>query len=139
MSPTSTKVNLRWEKVSIPFTVDIGDIHGRVLTAFREAIKNRKSDDFRAVNQGANYIRTFKLKANYDEALSWIDSSIQAKEGVGNLNIKAKILAEMGRFDEAVALGEKALQLAKAATPPNSGAIAELDESLKKWRVKRIS
>jgi hypothetical protein len=139
VTENSTRVILRWEKVSVPFTVDVGDIHGRVLTSIREAIKNRKPDDFRALNQGANYVRTFKLKANYDEALGWIDSSIQAKEGVGNLNVKAKLLAEMGRFDEAVALGAKALEMAKALTPPNAGAVAELEESLKKWKAKKTS
>ena len=139
VTENSTRVNLRWEKISVPFTVDVGDIHGRVLTSIRDAIKNRKPDDFRPVNAGANYIRTFKIKANYDEALGWIDSSIQAKEGVGNLNIKAKLLAEMGRFDEAVVLGAKALEMAKALTPPNAGAVAELEESLRKWKAKKTS
>lgn len=133
----TTRVNLRWEKISVPFTVDIGDIHGRVLASVRDAIKSRKSDDFRPLNQGANYVRTFKLKANYDEALGWIDESIKARETVGNLNIKAGLLAEMGRYDEAVTLGEKALGLAKNATPPNQSAIVSIEDSIKKWRGKR--
>jgi hypothetical protein len=140
VTANSTRVNLRWEKVAVPFTVDIGDIHGRVLTSVRDAIKGRKSDDFRPLNQGANYIRTFKLKANYDEALGWVDTSIKARETPGNLNIKAGILAEMGRFDEAVTLGEKALQLGKSSTPPASQAtIVSLEDSLKKWRAKRTN
>jgi len=139
VTANSTRVNLRWEKIAIPFTVDVGDIHGRSLQAIRDAIKNRKSDDFRPLNQGANYVRTFKLKANYDEALGWVDSSIQAKETIGNLNIKAGLLAEMGRFDEAVTLGEKALVMAKALTPANPGAVAGLEDSLKKWKSKRTS
>ncbi len=140
VTASTARVNLRWEKISVPFTVDIGDIHGRVLSTIRDAIKNRKSDDFRPVNQGANYVRTFKLKANYDEALGWIDTSIQARETVGNLNTKAGILAEMGRFDESVVLGEKALQLAKGSTPPASKAtIVSLEDSIKKWKAKRTS
>ncbi|PYS99603.1 MAG: hypothetical protein DMF63_10990 [Acidobacteria bacterium] len=139
VTENSTRVNLRWEKISVPFTVDTGDIHGRVLAQIREAITNRKPDDFRPLNAGANYVRTFKLKANYDEAMGWIDSSIQAKENVGNLNIKAKLMAEMGRFDEAVVLGGKALEMAKAMTPPNAGGIAELEESLRKWKAKKAS
>jgi len=133
-------IALRWEKIAIPFTVDIGDIHGRTIAAIREAIKNRKADDFRPLGQGANYVRTFKLKANYDEALGWIDESVKAKETVGNLNGKAGLLAEMGRFDEAVALGEKALAMAKSSTPPASQAqLVQLEDSLKKWRAKRTS
>ena len=136
----SAKVVLRWEKIAVPFTVNIGDIHGRVLASIRDAIKARKSDDFRPLNQGANYVRTFKLKTNYDEALGWVDTSIKARETVGNLNIKAGILAQMGKFDEAVALGEKALQLGKSSTPPASKAqIVALEDSIKKWKAKRAS
>lgn len=139
VTASAARVNLRWEKIAVPFTVDIGDIHGRMLTTIRDAIKTRKSDDFRPLNQGANYVRTFKLKTNYDEALGWIDTSITAREAVGNLNIKAGILAEMGRFDEAVVLGEKALQLGKSSTPPASQAtIVSLEDSIKKWKAKKV-
>jgi hypothetical protein len=139
VAPNSTLVNLRWEKVAVPFTVDVGDIHGRSLAAIREAIKARKDDDFRPLNQGASYIRTFKLKANYDEGLGWIDTSIAGRETIGNLNVKAGLLAEMGRFDEAVALGEKALGLAKAAATPSRSTIASLEDSIKEWKAKRTN
>lgn len=138
VSADSTKVNLRWEKIAVPFTVGIGDIHGRVLAAYREAIKNRKADDFRPNAQAANYVRTFHLKSNYDEAMGWLDESIKARETAGNLNAKANLLAEMGRYDEAVVLGEKALAMAKAATPPASAAqIAGIEESIKKWKAAK--
>ena len=139
VTPNTAKVNLRWEKIAVPFTVDIGDVHGRVLASIRDAIKNRKADDFRPLNQGASYVRTFKLKANYDEALGWIDESIKAKEAFGNLNVKAGLLAEMGRYDEAVVVGEKALQLAKAATPPNQSSIISIEDSIKKWKARRTT
>jgi len=139
VTPNTTRVNLRWEKISLPFTVDIGDVHGRVLAAFRDAITNRKADDFRPYNAAANYVRTFKLKANYDEALGWVDTSIKARETTGNLNIKAGLLAQMGRFDEAVTLGEKALGLAKAATPPSQATIVTIEDSIKKWKGKKAS
>jgi tetratricopeptide (TPR) repeat protein len=138
VTASTTLVKLRWDKIELPLTVAIGDIHGRVLASVREAIKNRKSDDFRPYNQGAAYVRTFKLRSNYDEALGWIDASIKGRETVSSLNIKAGILAEMGRFDEAVALGEKALQLGKTSTPPASKAqIVALEDSIKKWKAKR--
>jgi hypothetical protein len=140
ITPGSAKVALRWEKISVPFTVDIGDIHGRVLAIFRDAIRDRKPDDYRPLGQATNYVRTFKLKSNYDEAIGWIDTSIKAKETPGNLSAKAALLAEMGKFDEAVTLGEKALAMAKSATPPASPAqLLTLEDSLKRWRAKRTS
>ena len=136
----TAKIALRWERISVPFTADIGDIHGRVLAAFRDAIRDRKPDDYRPLNGAANYVRTFKLKANFDEALGWIDTSIKAKETPGNLNLKAGLLAEMGRFDEAAALGEKALALAKSSTPPASASMIEtLEISIKNWKAKKTS
>jgi hypothetical protein len=138
VTASTALVKLRWEKVELPFNVSIGDIHGRVLTSIREAIKSRKSDDFRPYNQGASYVRTFKLRANYDEALGWIDESIKARETAGNLSNKAGLLAEMGRYDEAVTLGEKALQMARSSTPPASKAqILALEDSVKKWKARR--
>jgi len=139
VTPNTARVNLRWEKISVPFTVDIGDIHGRVLTAYRDAITKRNADDYRPYNAAANYVRTFKLTSNYDEALGWVDTSIKAKETASNLNIKAGLLAQMGRFDEAVTLGEKALGLAKAATPPSTAMVMQLEDSIKKWRAKKTS
>ncbi|HVF29508.1 MAG TPA: DUF2911 domain-containing protein [Pyrinomonadaceae bacterium] len=133
----TAKVVLRWEKIAVPFTVGIGDVHGRMLASIREAIKARKADDFRPLNQGAGYVRTFKLQANYDEAIGWLDQSIAARETIGNLNTKAGILANMGRFDEAVVLGEKALGLAKAAQTPSRAQIVGLEDSIKKWKTRK--
>lgn len=138
VTANSGQLVLRWEKIAVPFTFDIGDIHGRMLSTTRDAIEKRKADDFRPLNQGANYVRTFKLKANYDEALGWIDTSIKARETLGNLSTKAGILAEMNKFDEAVALAEKAVQLGKNSTPPASQAqIVSLEDQIKKWKTKK--
>ena len=59
ISPSAAKTILRWENVGIPFTVDIGDIHGRIMTQMREAVTARKPDDPRPLNQAVNYVVTF--------------------------------------------------------------------------------
>jgi hypothetical protein len=135
ITPTTAKIAIRWEKIVVPFTVDIGDVYGRSLSMVREAIKTRKADDFRAYNQGAGYIYTFRLRDRYEEALGWLDESIKGRETFGNLQMKARILAEMGKTKEAVALGEKAVQIAKAATPPVN--TAEFDKILADWKSKK--
>jgi hypothetical protein len=135
ITPNSGKIVIRWEKIAVPFTFDIGDIYGRNLTQLREAIKNRKADDFRPLNQGASYIYTFRLKDNYNEAIQWLDESIKARETFGNLQTKARILAEMGKTADAIALGEKAVQVGKAATPAAN--TAEFDKLLAEWKAKK--
>ena len=138
VTPRSTVVVLSWEKLRVPFTVDIGDIYGRNLTNIREAIKNRKPEDFRPLNQGANYVLTFKIKENYTEAVGWLDESLKAQETFGSLNIKARILAETGKNSEAAELGEKAVQIGKTSTPAaNPAMISSLEEAIKEWKSKK--
>ncbi len=135
MSATTGQIVLRWEKIAVPFSFDVGDVTGRMLTMIREAIKNRKADDFRPLNQGANFVFSQKLKANYDEAIGWLDESIKARETFGNLQTKARILAEMGKYQEAITTGDKAVTVGKAATPPAN--TTAFEEVLTGWKAKK--
>ena len=135
VTPNTAKIVLRWEKISVPFTVDIGDVSGRTLTMIREAIATRKPDDFRPINQAVNYVMTFKLNSNYEEAIGWLDASIKARENFGNLSSKARLLAEMGKIKEAIDTGEKALTIGKAATPPAN--TADFEKLLNQWKTRK--
>lgn len=125
---------ITWEKVSVPFKIDVGDVYGRTLRQIREAVKNRKADDVRPLNQGAGYVLTFKQKDSYGEAVGWLDESLKVRESFGTLNAKARILAEMGKMSEAIATAEKAVQVGKAATPPAN--TADLEKLLADWKKK---
>jgi hypothetical protein len=135
VTANTTQVNLRWEKVAVPFTVDIGDVNGRVIAQVREAIKNRKTDDFRPFNQGAGYVYAFRVKNSYEEAIGWLDESIKARETFGSLNTKARILAEMGKTAEAISTAEKAIQVGKAAAQPAN--TSDLEKLLAEWKAKK--
>jgi hypothetical protein len=138
VTPRSSTVVLSWEKLRVPFTVDIGDIFARKLGELREAIKNRKPEDARPLNAAANYVQTYNIAANYTEALGWIEESIKISETFGNLATKARLLADMGRNAEAVTVGEKAIQVGKSATPPaNPNAVAGLEAEIKSWKGKK--
>ena len=128
------QIVIRWEKIAVPFSFDIGDIQGRTLSMIREAVKNRKSDDFRPLNQGASYVYSLRLKSNYEEAVGWLDESIKARETFGNLQTKARILAEMGKYQDAITTGEKAVSVGKAATPPAN--TADFEKILAEWKMK---
>jgi hypothetical protein len=49
--------------------------------------------------------------------------------------MKARILAEMGKTKEAIAVGEQAVQIAKAITPPVN--TAEFEKLLADWKAKK--
>ena len=135
VTSNTAQVTLRWEKIAVPFTVDVGDVNGRVVTQIREAIKNRKADDVRPLNQGAGYVLASKVKTSYEEAIGWLDESIKARETFGNLNAKARILAEMGKTADAIATAEKAIQVGKAATPAAN--TADLEKLVAEWKAKK--
>lgn len=135
VSGSSAQVVLSWEKLAVPFTVNVGDINARVLNQFRDAIKNRKADDVRPLNQGAGFVLSTKMTASYDEAIGWLDESIKVKETFGNLNTKARLLAEAGKKADAISTAEKAIQVGKASTPPaNPTAVSGLEAELQKWK-----
>ncbi|MDQ3799531.1 MAG: DUF2911 domain-containing protein [Acidobacteriota bacterium] len=135
VTPTTAKVVLRWEKINVPFTVNVGDVSGRTLSMIREAIANRKADDVRPLNQGASFVLNSKLSGNYEEAIGWLDASIKARETFPNLSTKARILAEMGRIREAVETGERAVAVGKAAAPPAN--IADFEKTLAEWKTRK--
>ncbi|MFN2391567.1 MAG: DUF2911 domain-containing protein [Pyrinomonadaceae bacterium] len=132
VTANAAQVAIVWEKVKVPFTVNVGDVSGRALTDIREAMKNLKADDFRTPSQAANWVLAMKMPAYYGEALGWIDTSIKIRENFGNLSTKARLLAESGRKQDAIAVAEKAIQIGKAATPPAN--TADLEKLLSEWK-----
>ncbi len=128
VTDTTTQVAIEWEKLRVPFTIDVGDVSKRILTAARRSMTTTPV-------QAANFVLTSKLTANYQEALSWLDESLKMSESYGALVAKARLLAELGRKDEAIKTGEKAMQIGKAQTPPAN--TAGLETLLKEWRAAK--
>jgi len=126
---------IAWERVKVPFTIDVGDVTGRTLANIRTQMASLKADDFRTPAQAAGWVLNSKMSANYEEALKWVDASIKTREGVGNLYTKARLLAELNRKDEAIATVEKAIAMGKAATPAVD--TADLEKKLNEWKTSK--
>lgn len=131
----SAKFALKWEKVAVPLTIDIGDVTARMMGQIRDAVKNRKADDLRPWNQGATYVFTFKVRDSYDEALGWLDSSLATREAFGIMVTRARLLADMGRRTDAIAAGEKAVAFGKAAKPVAN--TADIEKYLSEWKAAK--
>ena len=111
LKPTSTAVTLKWEKLGVPFTVSIND-PDQTLENIRAQLKGRGQFTWQALDEGAQFCLTRKI--NLDEALRWADASIQNEERFDNLSTKADILKALNRSDEAKAVWNHALEIAKA-------------------------
>ncbi|MCM3905932.1 MAG: DUF2911 domain-containing protein [Pyrinomonadaceae bacterium] len=133
VADNSAQVNIRWEKVSVPFTVEVKDVKALALEKARAAIAAAKPDDWQIRAQAASFALQNKL--NTEEAMQWLDQSIKIKETFGNVGLKARTLAEQGKTAEAVAAGEKAIQLGKAANA-NAQALADMEKRVAEWKSK---
>jgi len=110
VTANTATVNLRWDKVSVPFTVEVKDV---------KAVWRARTDALIAANptnevfplQAAG---TFANDKNWDEALKYIDQSIKIKPTFRNLSSKANILRNAGRKEEALAAADQAIAKGKA-------------------------
>lgn len=134
INDNSAQVNIRWEKVRVPFTVEVKDVQGLTMRKARAAVAAAKADDFVTPLQAANYALQNKL--NVEEAMGWLEQSIKAKETIGNLGLKARVLAEQGKTADAITAGERAIQVGKDAKA-NPQQIANMEKLVAEWKTKK--
>ena len=110
----SAQVNIRWEKISVPFTVKVADVPATTMAKLKATVGNAKPDDWRTRMQAGNYLLNNKDTADDALGMEWLDQSIKVKETFQNLSAKANALYKAGKKEEAIALGEQAVQRGKA-------------------------
>jgi len=107
----STIVTMRWEKVAVPFKVQV-NVNEIVTASIRKQVYGLNQFYWEGWDDAAAYFLANKI--NLDEALKDEDLSLQAEERYENLLNKSKILAAMGRNQDAEAFKAKALDKASA-------------------------
>ena len=110
VTPNTAKVVLRWEKVAVPFTVEVPDVQALWRTK-ADALIAANPTDWRLPLQVGNY---YSGEQKYDEALRWVEQSIKVKETFQNLASKSSILVSAGRKAEGIAVAELAIARGKA-------------------------
>jgi len=109
VSENSATVNIRWEKVRVPFTVEVKDV---------KALWRAKAEAVIAANPtnealSLQVAQTYANDKNWDEALKFVDQSIKVKETFRNLSAKTNILWAAGRKEEALKIGDVAIAKGK--------------------------
>ena len=106
----SARVVLRWEKIAVPFTVEVPNQDALVRSKIDAAVAAAPGD-WRVPLEVANaYAGDDKM----EDAVMWADRSIKVKETFQNLRLKALLLSGMNKKDEAIAVGERAVARGKA-------------------------
>jgi hypothetical protein len=101
----SATMTLKWEKIAVP--VKIGVSPEATVANIRGQMRGRAQYEWPAPNQAANFCLTHKI--NLDEALKWVNVSIQNEERFENLTTKADLLKAMNKADEAKKTWEQAI------------------------------
>lgn len=105
VTDTSAKVVLRWEKLQVPFTVEV-DTPKLVTARMKDAVR------WQTPYQAASYC--IQNNTCLDEASRWLDASIAMQETFANLRAKALLLARKND-PGAATYAQKALAVAKTA------------------------
>jgi hypothetical protein len=110
VADTSATVNLRWERLRVPFTVEVKDV---------KALWRARADALIAANPGNEALplqvaNTYAGDKNWDEAMKFVDQSVKVKETFRNLSARASILWATGKKQEALAAADAAIAKGKA-------------------------
>lgn len=109
----SATIALIWEKLKIPFKVEVDYVKTQ-LQSFRNELKNNKGFRYEAWLEAVNF--AIQRNVNLGEALQWSDYSISGpfigQKNFRTLSTKANLLNKMGRASEAEALMKEAMPMA---------------------------
>jgi hypothetical protein len=130
VTPNSTQVVIRWEKLSVPFTVEVPNVEALMLAKVEKAMAANPTDWRVPLGVASQYANDQK----WDEALRWTEQSIKIKETYQNLASKASTLFNAGRKDEALAVAEKAIERGKADKVDTS----RLEKRLADWKTAKM-
>jgi len=103
---STSRLDLEWENVRISVPIKV-DTQAQVMTGIDEAL----AEAWRPYYTAGWYV--FESGGKLDTALQYLDTSIGIKGTWWNHWFRAQVLGKMGRKAEAIAAGEKALQLGK--------------------------
>ena len=121
----SLVAKVKWEKVSVPFTIEVKDVAAVTIAKARTAVATAKPDDWATPFQAANYAKANKAADDaakwYEQALKAIDAQIVSKPTFLNLTRRGNTLINAGRTQEGIAALEKAVEAGKAEKANTAG------------------
>lgn len=109
----SATVALQWEKLMIPFKIEVDYINAQ-LESFRNELRTEKGFIWESWNQAASWC--LQRNVNLEQALAWADTATSAIFGGDKAfpawSTKAQILEKLNRADEAAEIMKKSIAFA---------------------------
>lgn len=126
---SAADLEIMWEntKVVVPLAVDTDS---KVMKAIETTLSGPSANDY---NAAARYY--YEEKKDMAQALAWVDKALEkGGDRFWILRLKANILAELGRYKEAIAVAEKSTELAKKEGNEDYPRMNE--KSIMEWKKK---
>lgn len=127
-SQDTAQIALRWEKIKVAFTVK----------ADTTSLAKKKADatfNWMTAYFATNYF--MDEKRDLAEALKWANVGVMLQESFSTYYLKARVLAEMGRYKDAVETAEKGLEISKTAKNPIPPAqMTFIEKTMAEWKSK---
>ncbi len=123
LSTSSARIVLAWEKLRLGFKIEFN-----TLSKIQSALA-----DWRGLNSAARYALDNKTYMN--EALGWINRSIALEKNYTNMRTKSELLAQLGRYGEAIGVADEALTLARAQNGKEDAAL--LEKLIQEWKTRK--
>lgn len=110
--PESATVALVWEKIKLPFKIEVPDIKELYVQTMRNELQNAPGFNYQSWVTAANYC--VQNDINLEEALTWADAAISApfigQENFTTLQTKSLVLQKLNRAAEAQETIDKAIE-----------------------------
>jgi hypothetical protein len=98
---SSATVAMQWEKLSIPFKVEV-DVQKTQLASFRDELRGNKGFTWQSWNQAAQYC--LQNNINLEEGLSWAKTALQTLPNFQTYSTNAMLNEKLGRKAQADSL-----------------------------------
>jgi hypothetical protein len=126
MTTDTARIDLRWEKIRVPFTVDTKSTE-KTIAGLRRAME----PDWRAPYAAASFAFDNKGAATDAEMNAWIEQSLKVNQNIANLWLRARMAERAGNKADAIRFGEMAIT---AATPQQADFASEVRRNVDKWK-----
>ncbi len=123
-------IDISWEmtKVTIPVTMDVDT---KVMADIKNQMAGPSGDTYYAA---ARYY--YDEKKDLGQALTWINKALELNgEKFWVLRLKANILADSGKYKEAITTAERSMELAKSEG--NNDYVRMNEKSIAEWKMKK--
>jgi len=135
LSANGADLTLKWEKLRVAVPIQV-DTNAKVLATGREAAKKAETDAWQVPLRVGGFV--LDSKGDLNEALAMAEKSIKARETFQGFSLKARVLAEQGKKDDAVAAADKALKVAATQEPkPNDEVVKAFEKTAADWKAKK--